>query len=81
MAIELALLPGRLHLKENGFTVDEEAELYEAQLQDILEHTREYLDNIEFMTPYYVSWKNYSFRTPTIPHKYTKDEKEAAEKA
>jgi hypothetical protein len=53
-------------LKEQGYTVEEEAKLYDDQLQDILDNTRWYLDNLEFMRQYRVSWGNYSLKGSNI---------------
>jgi hypothetical protein len=70
MVIEVSFLDGRSNLRDNGYAVDEEAALYELQLQDILQNTRWYLDNLDYLRDYYVSWKNYSYPTPTIPYKF-----------
>ena len=45
MNIKLAKLSN--HLYEADYTIDEEAEVYDRQLDDILKNTREYLDNFQ----------------------------------
>jgi hypothetical protein len=46
-------------LRNNEYSSDEEGEIYERQLCDILTNTRWYLDNLEFLVEYRVSWVNY----------------------
>ena len=47
-------------LKDNGYSKEEEERIYNYQLQDILNNTRWYLDNIHFLKEYKVSWICYS---------------------
>lgn len=58
-------------LKECGYTMDEEIALYDAQLQDIIDNPGKYLDGLDYMVTYRVRWKDYRYKTPTLPHKYT----------
>lgn len=62
----------KLHKKNNwleasGYSLSEEAKIYEAQLEDIMKHTRWYLDHAEFLPQYKVSWVNYSKVKATVP--------------
>ena len=47
-------------LKDNGYYMDEEAEVYNATLQDVYDNPRWYLDNLEFLREYRVSWSCYT---------------------
>ena len=58
-------------LSENGYSLKEQAILYDEQLQDVFDRTRWYLDNLEYLPTYRVSWKNYRYNTPVTPYKYT----------
>ena len=60
-------------LEDCGYTLEEEAELYERQLQDIQDHPGEYLDNLDYLKTYRVRWKNYGYNTPTIPYRFIKE--------
>ena len=52
---------------------DEENEIYMANLKSIFENPREWLDNLDYIPVYRVSWKNYSkSNTPTLPKQYVK---------
>ena len=62
-------------LTQSGYTVEEETELYDKQLQDILDNLRWYLDNLDNMVEYRVIWKDYRSKTPTLPHKYVRKPK------
>ena len=54
--------------------MEEEAEIYKDQLDEIINNLGWYLDQVEYMVEYRVSWKNYSTKTPTIPWEFTKKE-------
>jgi len=56
------------------YTMEEEAEIYKDQLDEIINNLGWYLDQVEYMVEYRVSWKNYSTKTPTIPWEFTKKE-------
>lgn len=60
------------HPKNWGMTIEEEAEMYEEQLQDIIDNPGWYLDNFEGLREYRVSWKNYHHlpQSPTLPYRY-----------
>ena len=59
------------HLADNDYSLAEQAKIYDDQLADLLLNTRWYLDNLDFLPTYRVSWKNYSNNRPTVPYKYT----------
>jgi hypothetical protein len=70
----------RLHshsedLSMSGYTLEDESKLYEEQLQDIIVHTRWYLDNLEKLKSYRVRWHDYSHKTPVSPYRTTNKQK------
>jgi len=73
MALRLPLLYNRRHLKDNGFTFHEETVIYDENLQDIMDNTRWYLDNLENLQVYLVRWHNYRSKSPAIPYKYVRN--------
>jgi hypothetical protein len=42
-----------------GYSIEKERELFDEQIEDILANTRWYLDNLDCMAEYRVSWGNY----------------------
>jgi len=67
MMIQIRMSKYNNRLKENDYTPEEEAEIYNSQLKDILQNTRWYLDNIESMAEYRVRWVNYAAVNITKP--------------
>lgn len=59
MPIKVKILRTNNWLKDNGYSLEDELEIYNSQLQDILLHTRWYLDNLEYLIQYRVRWVNY----------------------
>jgi len=49
---------------DNGYTFKEETEIYKSQLQDILDNTRWYLDSLDYLNAYRVSWHCYTNSKP-----------------
>ena len=49
-------------LKYNGYSIEEEHKIFEFQLKDILSNTKWYLDNLEYLSEYKVSWNRYGKR-------------------
>ncbi len=47
-------------LLEQGYTPLEEKNIFNEQLDDIMNNTRWYLDNLDYMREYKVSWHNYT---------------------
>lgn len=68
--MKLNLFPQNNHLRENGFTMAEEESLYERQLRELLENPRWYLDNLDNMREYRLSWVDYRHTKVSIPHRY-----------
>jgi len=61
-------------LTENGYSIEEQAAIYDSQLVDILENIRWYLDNLDSMRTYTVAWKSYyRSKVATLPYCYTKN--------
>ena len=69
--MKLALTKGDGNLTSNGYSIEEQSEIYNEQLDEILQRTRWYLDNCESMQPYFVAWKDYRSNIPTIPYNFT----------
>lgn len=59
----------------NHYSKMEEEQIYEETLKDVMLNMRWYLDNIEKLPEYRVSWKNYRNMTATIPGKYVNKRK------
>lgn len=73
MSFEVRLYVGvGNELKENGYSIKEQEQLYDSQLDDLFNRTRWYLDNLDFLPTYRVSWKNYRYNTPVLPYKFTR---------
>lgn len=64
---EFAFMKESNRLKDNGYDEVEEAEIYDACLEDVYANPRWYLDNIEFLSEFRVSWEDYRTSTPTLP--------------
>jgi len=78
MVVKIIFRSDNNWLKDSNYTLEEEAEIYDYQLDDILENTRWYLDNIDFMKVYRVRWHQYSLLTKdgkekaVLPNKYVR---------
>jgi len=70
--IKIALLPNNRTLSQNDYLIEEEAEIYDDLLQDVIDNPRWYLDNVDYLSAFYVRWKNYRYSSPVIPYKYVK---------
>lgn len=55
-------------LKSSGYDLAAQAKLYDAQLEDVLANTRWYLDNLDYLPVYTVSWHDYSMKSATLPY-------------
>ena len=66
MALKIRVCKTNNWLKDNGYTLQEEIEIYKRQLQDIIDNPRWYLDNLEYLVTYRVRWKNYRNNKPTL---------------
>jgi len=72
LKMKIYILPNRSNLKDNGYTQKEEGAIYDEQLEELFNNPRWYLDNLESMREYCVSWKDFNSKTPTIPLKFVK---------
>ena len=73
----------RNNLSNSGYSREEEGAIYDTQLDDIIQNTKWYLQALDYLYEYRVSFKNYrsgkkknllngkkSIGTPTLPLKY-----------
>lgn len=71
--MKLYLLKNRTNLRDNGYTLEEEAEIYDYLLQEVLNNPRYYLDNLDSFTLFRVTFGNYdNEHCITIPYRYSK---------
>jgi len=70
--MKIALIKSDGNMNNNQYSLEEQKEIYDNQLEELLFRTRWYLDNVEIMQPYFVAWKNYRNKRPTIPYEYTR---------
>lgn len=73
--MKLYLLKNRTNLKDNGYSLSEEEEIYDTLLNDVFFHPRWFLDNLYKMTTFRVSWHDYRKKSPVLPRKHTKKRK------
>jgi hypothetical protein len=59
MVMEFALNQSNTVLSRNGYSIEEEEELFARSLQDVIDNPRWYLDHLEVLPGFFVSWKNY----------------------
>jgi hypothetical protein len=64
--------PHSNHLRDSGYTIEQQAEIYDRQLEDFAKNTRWYLDNYMYMPEYRVSWVDYKHQNITKPYKFVK---------
>lgn len=62
--------PGRGFLKDAGYSMKEEEDLYNQLLDDVYNNPRWYLDNLDYLSSFYVSWNDYKVTKITIPHQF-----------
>jgi len=72
MALEIRLYGNNNWLSNSGYTKEFEEQIYLDQLEDVYCNPRWYLDNLDYIVAYRVSWKNYKYNTPTIPYSMRK---------
>jgi hypothetical protein len=56
------------------YSINEEEEIYDSLLQDVIDNPRWYLDNCDYLSNFYVSWKNYRYKSPVMPYKFVRKE-------
>lgn len=78
--IKIALSPNDRQLRQNDYSIKEEEEIYDNLLQDIIENPRWYLNNVTYLSSFYVSWKNYKYTSPVIPYRFVREKKLKLEK-
>lgn len=71
--MKLYLLKKRTNLRENGYSLEEEDDIYNQLLEEIYMNPRFFLDNLESMTTFRLSWGNYKSNTPIVPYKFVND--------
>lgn len=57
-------------LKNSGYSVKEEEELYDRLLEDVIQNPRWYLDNMLFMKEFRVRWADYKKQNITKPYRF-----------
>lgn len=67
--IKLNLIPTNNHLDKNGYNRSQEEEIYDNQLYDIYMNARWYLDNLDYIYVYRVSWWDYRSKSAVTPYK------------
>ncbi len=55
------------NLKANGYTQEEEDYIYNSTLSAVLSNTRWYLDNLDKLPTYRLSWHSYNTKNVNIP--------------
>ena len=74
--MEVKLAKNSSMLRDFGYELLEEADIYDRQLQECYHNPRLYLDSCEYWVDYKVTWKTYKGNTPTVPYRYTQKGKE-----
>jgi hypothetical protein len=64
--MKIALTSGNNWLKDNEYSLEEEKEIYFLTLEDIYNNPRWYLDNLEYLVEYRVSFINYKTKKETF---------------
>ena len=72
MMLKIALMPNNRSLSQNGYSLDEQELMYAELLQDVFDNPRWYLDNVDYLSVFYVSWKNYRYKSPVMPYIYVR---------
>lgn len=62
-------------LKDSRYTIKQQSLLYDAVLQDVINHTRWYLDQLDYLSEFKVSWADYRKPGITKPYKYVDNTK------
>jgi hypothetical protein len=70
--MQLHLMKTRTNLSDNGYTLEDQEEIYNTLLEEVYANPRKYLDNLESFTTFRVSWGNYHGNPITLPYKYAK---------
>lgn len=62
-------------LKDAGYNKDEEDFVYNFILKDVYENPRWYLDNLQYIPEFRVSWGNYRDSKPITPREHIRKPK------
>ena len=68
----MLVLKNSSKLKRNDFSLKDEEEIYDMQLEEVQKNPRWFLDNLDYLPVYEVSWKDYRYSVPTLPYRFTK---------
>lgn len=69
---KLKFLGKNNRLEDCGYTLAEQIKIYDEQLEELFKNPREFLDSLDFVKTYRVSWKDYRDHTPTLPFAHVK---------
>ena len=70
---QIEMHPTNAMLKDANYTIEQEEDIYNKQLQHIIDSPGLYLESLDFLRTYKVRWKDYKHsNTPTMPYKYTR---------
>ena len=73
MILETLELDEERNLSKLGLSLQEQAQLYEENLQDVIDNPSKYLDKLHLIPSYRVGWKDYRSTTPTAPYWVVED--------
>ena len=75
MMKEVKICPTSNHLKVSGYSVEDEALIYNELLDDVFNNPSVYLDNLQYFVTFRVSWKDYRSNTTPIPYELVRKRK------
>ena len=59
-------------LKDSGYSIEEQGDIYDDLLEDIINNPRWYLDQLPYLPEFKVDWINYAKQNVTRPYKFVK---------
>lgn len=71
--MKIKLYKNNNHLRDNDYSLAEEEKIFSDQLHELYHNPRWYLENLEFMQEYRVSWGNYRKPSITCPRREEDD--------
>lgn len=72
IGVKVCLHPRNNWLKDNGYSLSEEEDLYDDLLVDVYRNPRWYLDNAYKLPTFRVRWHYYKGVTPVLPYSVVK---------
>jgi hypothetical protein len=75
VGIQIEFQGASSYLYQNGYSIKEEDILYERLLQDVIENPLWYLDQLDYLREFRVSWVDYKNQRVTKCYKYVKNKK------